>query len=83
MYKGQCPEINKTDVNALDEAIYQIILLDGHFITCSSKIKASAFLGFMVDWRSWINNYMISVIIEAVKEKSTMFQATAGAQPLL
>lgn len=46
MYKGQCPEINKTDVNALDEAIYQIILLDGHFITCSSKIKAAAFLGF-------------------------------------
>lgn len=37
----------------------------------------------MVDWRSWINNYIISVIIEAVKEKSTMFQATAGAQPLV
>lgn len=37
----------------------------------------------MVDWRSWINNYIISVIIEAVKEKPTMFQAAAGAQPLL
>ena len=44
---------------------------------------ASAFLGLIVEWRSWTNNYIISVVLEAVKEKPMMFRAAAGAWPLL